>query len=233
LLFVFGRNQWEAERKAEFYLCGWLAAGLGTFLITIQLPFYQYFILVTPFLSILASVGIVTSASWLRSPGRPAWLVTGVLLLFVAGVPSWLWQQRLRMTWPQVTEVARLINQIVPEHELIWGDAMISFAAKRVPISGLENPDSLRLHLSPEQAANLHVVSRADVYDWVTARRFAAIATCFATDEWIDESGIRKVYSERITIDRSSVSSHPLADDGNRASLRKAITSCDIFWSKH
>src|SRR5262245_30663995 len=125
LLFVSGRSQWGAKRKAEFYLCGWLAAGLGIFLITIRITFYQYFILLTPFLSILAAVGITTAASWLRSPGRPAWLVPAALFLFVAGVPWWLWQQRVRLSWPQLQEVARVINQIVPQNELIWADAMI------------------------------------------------------------------------------------------------------------
>src|SRR5262249_20704528 len=142
LLFVSGRSEWEAERKAEFYLCGWLAAGLGIFLITIRITFYQYFILLTPFLSILAAVGITTVASWLRSPGRPAWLVLGVLFLFVAGLPWWLWQQRVRLTWPQLLEVARVINQVVPQNELIWADAMIYFATKRAPLSGLESFDS-------------------------------------------------------------------------------------------
>src|SRR5262249_35566174 len=59
LLFVLGHSEWEEERKSEFYLCGLLTAGLGLFLITAPITFTQYFILLVPFLSILASVGII------------------------------------------------------------------------------------------------------------------------------------------------------------------------------
>jgi 4-amino-4-deoxy-L-arabinose transferase-like glycosyltransferase len=209
LLFVFGQTQWEVEQKAEFFLCFWLAAGLGLFLISARITYPQYFILLVPFLSILASVGIVSAASWLRPPGRSAWLVPGVLVLFVAGLPWWLSQQRNRLTWPQLMEVARAVNYITPQDGLIWADAMIYFAAQRIPLSGLEHFDSHKLRFSPEESASLHVVPRADLYDWIAAGRFATVATCFATEDWIDESGMRKIYTKRTT-----------------------INGCDIFWSK-
>jgi 4-amino-4-deoxy-L-arabinose transferase-like glycosyltransferase len=223
LLFVLGRSQWEAERKSEFYLCAWLVTGLGIFLISIPAPMYQYFVLLMPFLCILASVGIAASASWLRSPGRREWLVPGALLLFVAVLPWWFWQQRIRVTWPQVAEVARVVNQIIPQNEPILAEGTIYFAAKRIPLSGLENDFSQYLQLSPSEAANLHVVLRGDLYNWMAAGRFAAIVTCFATDGWI--AGIQKVYSKRITIGRSFISSHSVGD-------RAMSNSCDIFWSR-
>ena len=200
LLFVLGQCEWEEQRKSEFYLCSFLAGGLGLFLITVRITYTQYFILLIPFLSILASVGIVAAASWLRPPGRP-WLVPAVLALFVAGLPFWLSQQHGRLNWSQLEEVARVVNFITPRDGMIWADETIYFAAQRIPPSGLENSDSHKLQFSPSESESLHVVSLADLYDQVAAGRFATVATCFATDDWIDGSGIRKVYRERVTID--------------------------------
>jgi hypothetical protein len=209
LLFVLGRSQWEAERKSEFYLCGVLAAGLGLFLITARGTYTQYFILLVPFLSMLASVGVITAASWLRPPERRTLLVPGLVALFVAGVPWWLSQQQNHLTWPKLAEVARAVDDITPRDGLIWADEMIYFAAQRIPPSGLEHSDSHKLRFSPSDSTTLHVVPRADLYDWVAAGRFATVEGCFATDDWIDESGIRKAYKERTT-----------------------VNGCDIFWSK-
>src|SRR5262249_19184035 len=137
LLFVFGHSEWEEERKSEFYLCGFLSTGLGLFLITARITYTQYFILLVPFLSIPGSVGIIAAASWLRSPGRPALLVPGVLVLFIAGLPWWLYEQYNHLNWPQLAEVARVVNHVTPQDRLIWADEMIYFAAHRIPPSGL------------------------------------------------------------------------------------------------
>src|SRR5262249_16794417 len=144
-----------------------------------------------------------------RPPERPAFLVPGLLVLFVAGVPWWLSQQHNHLTWPKLVEVARAVDDITPRDELIWADEMIYFAALRIPPSGLEHSDSHKLQFSPSESTSLHVVPRADLYDWIAAGRFATVEGCFATDDWIDESGIRKVYKKRTT-----------------------VNGCDIFWSK-
>ena len=209
LLFVVGRSQWGTRERAEFYLCGWLAAALAIFLSTVRFTFHQYFVLLSPFLSILSSVGIMAIASCLRAPGRPAWLIPGVLLLYMAGLPWWLWQQHRQLHWSQLEEVARAVNRVTPEGGSVWADEGIYFAARRIPPSGLEHSDSHRLRLSPDYAAEMHVVSRPDLYAWVAAGRFETVASCWATDDWIDSSGLRKVYAERTT-----------------------VHGCDIFWSK-
>jgi hypothetical protein len=210
LLFVLGHSEWEEERKSEFYLCGLLAAGLGLFLISVRLTFTQYFILLVPFLSILASVGIIAAASWLRSPGRPALLVPGVLVLFVAGLPRWLYEQHNRLNWPQLAEVARAIDNVTPQDGLIWADEMIYFAAHRIPPpSSLGHFESRTLRISTSEFASLHIVPDAAWYDWITAGRIATVVTCWPADGRIDESDMRKFFREYAT-----------------------VHGCDIFWSK-
>jgi hypothetical protein len=223
VLFVVGRSECDAGRKAEFYLCSSLAATLTIVFVTLPVTFTQYFILVIPFLSILAAIGIIATATWLRVPRRPAWLVPGMLGLFVVGTPWWLWQQSRSFHWSQLEAVAKVINEVTPKDGLIWGvHESIYFAAKRAPLPGLERLDAQKLPISPEDAANLHIyimssthrspynMSSTDLQHWIASGRFATIASCWglATDAWIDMNGIRKVYTKRTTID-----------------------GCDVFWS--
>jgi hypothetical protein len=219
LLFLLGRSQWKAERKAEFYLCGYLAAGLGIFLATARFTFAHYFVLLIPFLTILASVGLMATASWLGQ-GRPAWLVPWVLALYLAAFPHWFWNQyRLvhrphavdwswsyGIHWSHVKEVAKKVNVVTPAGRWILAPESVYFAARRIPPSGLEHPDSHKLRLSPSAAARLHVVSRADLNDWIATGRFATSVLCDLSD---DTSWIRKFYAEHAK-----------------------IAGCDIFWSK-
>lgn len=213
LLFVRGRSQWEAERKAEFSLCGWLTIGLGIFLATPRMTFPQYFILLLPFLSILASVGILAAGDWLRPTGGSGWLLAGVLVLFVAGLPWWFLEHRWLVQkhefkdWRELESVARTVNDVTPQDGLIWADEALYFASHRTPPSGLEHSDSHKLRLSPSESAMLHVVSRADVYGWLAAGRFATVATCWATEDWMREAG--KIYTQHAK-----------------------VNGCDIFWSK-
>lgn len=211
LLFVLGRSQWDAERKAEFYLCGWLTAGLGIFLATARGTFPQYFVILVPFLGILASVGIVATASWLHAPERPAWLIPGVLALFIAGLPWWLWHEYRHPHWFQLDEVARALNRITSDSDdgWVWAGEAIYFAARRRPPSGLEHSDAQKLQLPPDESAKLHVVSHADLKDWVAAGRFATVVFCWAGDDWLNATRVRNIYGERTT-----------------------VNGCDIFWSK-
>jgi 4-amino-4-deoxy-L-arabinose transferase-like glycosyltransferase len=214
-LLVLGRSQWDTERKAEFYLCGWLAGGLAVFLATARVTFPQYFVLLVPFLSILASVGIVATASWLRTsnssgsspPERAVWLVPGVLALFLAGFPWWLLQQYRQPHWPQIEERARVVAEVTPEDGWIWADDTLLFAARRAPPPGLEYRDSQRLRVG--SVGKLHLVSYADVLRWLAAGRFATIVICGNTNEWLGEHKIGSMYNERIT-----------------------VNGCDILWNK-
>jgi hypothetical protein len=62
----------DEQRRRELRLCGWLVAGLALFL-AIPLPtFPQYFILVVPFLSILAALGMNLLGARLWPSVRPS-----------------------------------------------------------------------------------------------------------------------------------------------------------------
>ena len=84
----------DERRRRECRLCGWLVAGLALFLATPLPTFPHYFILVVPFVSILAALGIN---------------VLPLLLLFALGLaklavssaePSTLPGGRWSKSWP-------------------------------------------------------------------------------------------------------------------------------------
>ena len=209
LLFVLGRSQWHPKQKAEFYLCGWLAAGVAVFLAKHTITYEQYFVLLVPLLSILASVGIMATASGLRQPGGPIWLIIWVLALYLVGFPHWLSHRYHNRHWSHIEEIAKLVNDVTPADRLIWTHETIYFAARRIPPAGLEHYDALKLRLSPGDSAQLHVASHADVMDRAAAGRFATIAL-WATIGYtsLESSGIRQVYGKHTQ-----------------------MFGCDVFWS--
>ena len=58
LLYVVRRTGWSHASKAEFYLCAWLAAGLSAEIGRAHPTFTQYFLLIVPFLAVLAVAGL-------------------------------------------------------------------------------------------------------------------------------------------------------------------------------
>jgi 4-amino-4-deoxy-L-arabinose transferase-like glycosyltransferase len=181
LLFLVGRSEWDARRRAEFYLCAWLAGGLGVYLATLELTAPQYFVLTVPFLSILAAVGVYAIGSRMWSSGRPGWLVLAVMGLFAMGLAKTAYQQRreFQPCWPVIEELAREINRLTPSDGLVHTDEHIYFAARRLPPPGLENRYGRLLHLRlrPALAAAVGAVSESQMNEWFATGRFATVLT--------------------------------------------------------
>ncbi len=182
LLFLAGHDDWEPPERAELALCGWLAGGLGAYLSCTYPVFRQYFILVVPFLGILAAVGVYALGTrvW-KSSGRPAWLVLSVAVLFTLGlarpaVHTGQYLTLLSQRWQHVDDLARAVNEVTPAGEEVFSDdEFVYFASRRIPPTGLENPFSRDLQLPPALAASLHVVPQARLDGDLAAGRFATV----------------------------------------------------------
>jgi 4-amino-4-deoxy-L-arabinose transferase-like glycosyltransferase len=61
--WIARRSQWEPERRNAIYLCGCLGVTLAAFVSTAHPTFARYYLLATPFLAILAAVGLYGIAS--------------------------------------------------------------------------------------------------------------------------------------------------------------------------
>lgn len=217
LLFLGERSEWDVRRRAEFSLCAWLTGGLGVYLVTPYPTYPQYFVLMTPFLGILASLGAyaIGSRVW-TSGGRraPGWLVLALLGLFTLGLAKSAYQQRRYFvsSWRGIEELAQEINRVTPNDGLVYADEAIYFAARRLPPPGLENQNALDLHLPPAFAASLRVVPPAQVDEWLREGRFATVLI-EANDPKVESLHLPRLYARS-------------------RKLRCYTSDCYIYWNR-
>jgi len=194
-LCIVAASDWEERQRAELYLCAWLTVGLGLYIAAAHPTFEQYFVLLAPFLSITAALGLYAIGSRLWPARHPAWLALALAGLFCLQT----YQQRglLYPCWRQIEAVAQAINQVAPQKGEVYADyESVYFAAGRLPPSGLENSFAPVLRLPPAFAARLHVVPQSQVDGWLAGGRFAAVLVR-ASDPDVQSLGLRRLYSRQ------------------------------------
>jgi len=197
LLFLTDRREWDAGRRAEFSLSFWLIVGLGIFLTTPHPTFLQYFVLLGPFLSILASVGVCAIGSRVGTLRQPAWFVVPVVGLFAMGLVTSAYQERryLHSYWGQIEALAQEVDRVTPSDGLIFAQEAVYFVARRVPPPGLENSYAGDLQLPPVLAASLHVVPQQEIDEWLASGRLATVLIA-ADDPRVELLGLRRLYRQ-------------------------------------
>jgi hypothetical protein len=200
-LYIARGSHWERERRAEFYLSGWMAAGLMAYLCYVRPTFSQYFCLTVPFLGIPASVGLYAVGSRLRSPDRP-WAPFSVLaFLLCFGLAKNIYDDRTSHAWRDYEEVARKVDQVTPRHGLLLADEFAYFMTRRTPPSGLEYDDSHKLRLSAKDSAALHIFPRPELVRRVKAGTYDTVESCDDDDdEELDELGLPDVYAQTAVV---------------------------------
>jgi hypothetical protein len=209
LLFIVFRSQWDRPRRAEFYLCGWLALAMWAHISTVHPNFPQYFILLVPFLSIPASVGLYSIGSQLYYPDRPSWpvLIYGVLLSL--GLAKGLYEEREDFTWQDFEEIAQKVDQVTPPKALLLADEHVYFLTRRPPPSGMELRDSHKLELPAALADSMHIVPQSELDRRIKAGVFSTVEACSFSDEKIEALGLARLYSQKAE-----------------------IADCSIFWNR-
>lgn len=206
VLYIGWASHWERERRAEFYLCGWMALGQIAYLCYVRPTFEQYFSLTIPFVGILAAVGLYAVGSRLSSPDRP-WIpfsVLAFLLCFALGRD--MYEDRDSHTWKQYEEVARKVDQVTPRHGMLLADEFVYFMTRRPPPTGLEYDDSHKLKLSAKDSAALHVFSRPELVRRVKAGVYDTVESCTDDDDQdLDDLGLPDVYAQKAVIQECKV----------------------------
>jgi len=178
LIYIRFQSNWPPARRAEFYLCGWLALALGVHISTAHPTFQRYYLLTVPFGAILAAVGLYRITSTVFHSERPAVAVLLLAVLLAFGLGKSLYEEWDDWRWVQMEEIARQVDQVTPANGVLLADEHIYFLTGRRPPSGMELVDSHKLEFDANRAAFLHVISFAEVKRRVRAGVFDTVQVC-------------------------------------------------------
>ena len=208
LLFIYFRSDWEAQRKAEFYLCAWLSIALAVYISSVLPTFERYYIFTVPFLGILAVAGIYGAGSSLYSSDRPWQPILVLTLLLSFGLAKSLYDERDIMVWPDLEKTARKVNEVTTSRQTLFADEAIYFLTRHDPPSGMEMENSHKFNFSEALLALLHLIPQAELDQQVKAGAFSTLETCDEQDE-VEAHGYAQLYSKNA-----------------------AAGECTVFWGK-
>jgi len=195
LLYIRTRSAWDPERRAEFYLCGWLALGLTAELAFARPTFPRYFCLLVPFLGILAIPGLYAIGSRVLEPRRPFWPVLLVSVLAVGAFVRDICVYLDSDTWPKYEVIARKLAAVTPLGKEMFTEECFYFLSKHRPLPGLEFQYSHKLDLPPARLAALHITTDADINRQIAAGVFWSAATC--DDDFVDDFNLDKSFQNK------------------------------------
>jgi hypothetical protein len=204
LLFVWRSSQWERSRRAEFYLCAWLAAGLAVHISRGHPNFERYYLFTAPFLATLACAGLYVAGSRIRTPDRPFWPAAVLCLLAAIGLGKSLYDERDNYVWPQVEEIARKMAEVTPTGGVMFADELTYFVSRIPPPSGMELADSHKFNLAPAAMAQYHLISRDELERQVKTGGFDSIET-WEEDDKIKELRLAEVYANKAIVHEAKI----------------------------
>src|ERR1700722_13074149 len=208
LLFIYFRSEWEAQRKAEFYLCAWISIALAAHISTALPTFARYYIFTVPFLGILPVAGIYAAGSSLYKLDRPWQPVLALTLLLLCGLAKSLYEIRDNMIWPDLEKTAKKVNEVTTPAQSLFADEAIYFLTRHDPPSGMEMADAHKFSFPPALLAERHVIPQAELDRQVKAGAFSTLETCVDEDD-VAARGYAKLYAKTA-----------------------AAGECTVFWDK-
>jgi 4-amino-4-deoxy-L-arabinose transferase-like glycosyltransferase len=197
LLVVRAGTEWREGVRSEFYLCAWLALAIGAEVSSTHPTFPRYYLLVVPFASILAATGYYGLGTRAGGSVRPLWPTLAFGLLIAFGCAKMLYDRRDVYVWRDIEQVARKVREVTPAQSPLWADENIYFLTRHTPPSGMEFGYSHAIAgLNPQLAAQLHVLSQAEVKRLVETGAYATVETCDLDTDFIDSLELPKLYRQ-------------------------------------
>lgn len=204
VLYIAKRAAWPRERRAEFYLCGWLAMAITVELTLAHPTFGRYFCLVTPFVGILAVPGLYAIGARVLQPEKPFWPVLILSVICAGALARGLCHDvNDSNTWKDYEAIARKLLEVTPPGKQVFTEEEVYFLMKRRPPSGMEFGYSHKLKLPSAMLAKLHITSEDMQKRQLAAGVFGSAATC--DDDLINEYALDKTFQQRAEVHGCSV----------------------------
>jgi 4-amino-4-deoxy-L-arabinose transferase-like glycosyltransferase len=169
-LWFVTRGPWKREEKDGCYLAACLVASHLLYMLMIHNVFCMYFVLMMPFVVLLASVGMLALFANPRLQYAGMAAIAFALAFMVAGQVT---VELPRQSWKELEVIARQVDQAAPRDGWLYAYEALYFLSRRVPPPGLENPYGLDIDAA--RAKPLHLVSQAQVAQWIKDGRFSAV----------------------------------------------------------
>jgi hypothetical protein len=204
VLYIRNRSGWSADRRSEFYLCGWLVLGVTAELAIAHPTFIRYFCLLAPFTGILAIPGLFAVGSRVLEPDRPFWPVLIVSLISVGGLARNLTNHIADThNWPEYEDLARKLAAVTPPGKQMFTEEPFYFLLKRRPPVGFEFQYSHKLDLPPDRLAALHIVTDDELKRQLAAGVYSSAATC--DDDYADTYALETTFRSKVDMHDCSV----------------------------
>lgn len=203
ILYVSRASGWARTVKSEFYLCAWLAVALAAEVGRAHPTFPQYFLLLVPFLAILAAAGLYAVASRALEPGRSGWAVALAGGVIAAGLARELYNWRTIDRWAAYERVAKKVDEVTPPGAPLLALEPIYFLTRRMPPPGFELYYTHKVDLPAAERARLHILTEAEVRGQARAGRFATVYACDEDD--VESYGLEKLYRRKAELENCYV----------------------------
>ena len=198
--FVHWRSGWSREQRGEFYLCLWLALGLGAFVSIPHPTFERYYIFLLPFAAILAAAGMYWLAERFQTLERPVIPVLAAVLLTAAGLGKTLYDGRDDFRWSDFDPMLELVAREIPREAPILADEQIYFLSRRTPPEGMEEDDTHKLHLGANDTRSFHLMPMDELDRRMMSGRYPLVEFR-GSPEHLERLHLESVYRRRTTFE--------------------------------
>lgn len=197
LVFARGGAEWREGVRSELYVCAAMAVAMGAEVSVSHPTFSQYYMLAVPFAAILGAAGYYGLGTRLGGTMRPLWPTLAFGLLMACGCAKMLYDRRDVYVWREMEQVARKVGEVTPAQAPLWADENIYFLTRHAPPPGMEFAYSHTITgLPAERAAELHILSEAEIKRRVENGAYATVETCDLDTDYIDSLELPKAYRQ-------------------------------------
>ncbi len=203
VIYLLTASTWSRWLRADFYLAAWIAAVETAYLCTPFPTFGRYFLLITPFATVVAIAGVYAIANKLGYVGRPALatgLAAGLMALMFLPFTVQTWDQT---TWHEYEKIAKKVAEVTPKGGRIFADELVYFILAQSPPSGMECSYTHALKLPPAEERRQHLISDDELRQQLANHQFDTVQSC--SDDEMDKYEMPGPYRYRADIDDCSV----------------------------